>query len=83
MTASPIRYIVRARDERDASDALAAFMRSIDGDPHIALVDRIGPHDQPHTLVISVAQDQAAALEARMRQTPQLVFERDRPLSLF
>lgn len=81
--ASPIRFIVRARDEHDANGTLAAFMRSIDGDPDIALEDRIGPHTQPHTLIISVAQDKAAALEARVRQTPQLLVERDRPLSLF
>lgn len=81
--ASPIRFIVRARDEHDANGALAAFMHSIEGDPDIALEDRIGPPAQPHTVVVSVAPGKAAALEARVHQTPQLLVERDRPLSLF
>ena len=77
---TPSRYIVRARDE---NGALSAFIHSIDGDPEIALVDQIGPAGKPHTLVISVPADRASALEERFRQTPQLMLERDRPLSLF
>lgn len=73
------RYMVRARDD----GALVQFMRSIEGDPDITLIDSIGPQQQPHTLVVSVAHDKAAALEARVRLVPQLVLERDRPLSLF
>lgn len=89
-SSTPTRYIVRARD--DASDAtggartrsaLSDFIQSIGNDPDIAVVDEIGPSGHPHTLVISVPAHAAAALEERFRQTPQLMFERDRPLSLF
>jgi hypothetical protein len=83
-SSTPTRYIVRARDEDGgASRALADFMRSLDDDPEIALVDQIGPAGQPHTLVISVPAHRAPALEERFRHTPQLMLERDRPLSLF
>ena len=89
-SSTPTRYIVRARDaaKRDALSvtserALNDFIQSIGNDPDIAVVDEIGPSGHPHTLVISVPAHAAAALEERFRQTPQLMFERDRPLSLF
>ena len=80
MPASTTNYIVRARE---SDGALAAFMRGIASDPDITLVDQIGPHGDPHTLVISVAADKAASLEERFRNQTQLMLERDRPLSLF
>jgi hypothetical protein len=76
----PTRYMVRARDE---NGALAEFLRSLQGDPSITLEDQIGPPGKPHTLVVSVAPEQAAQLEARVRASDQLTLEHDRPLSLF
>lgn len=85
---TPSRYIVRARevapgDATRGQSVLSEFIRSIGNDPAIALVDQIGPVGNPHTLVISVSADLAGALEERFRQTPQLMLERDRPLSLY
>lgn len=80
-TSSPTNYIVRARSDNAA--ALTDFLRSLHGDPDIALVDQIGPPGAPHTLVVAVAPEQAALLEARIRASGQLTFEQDRPLSLF
>ena len=79
-SSTPSRYIVRARDE---NSALSDFLLSIDNDPEIALVDEIGPVGHPPTLVISVPAHRVSAFEERFRHTPQLMFERDRPLSLF
>lgn len=73
-----MRLIVRTRGE---PAALAAFLDSIRGDPAITLVDTIGPAGQAHTAVIEVADDAAAALEARLRPSVHLIVERDRPLS--
>lgn len=86
-SSTPTRYIVRARDEAGDDSRtraiLADFVHSISNDPEIALVDQIGPVGRPHTLVISVPAHRVTTLEERFRLTPQLMFERDRPLSLF
>lgn len=74
------RYMVRARDD---NGALTEFIRSLEGDPDIELVDLIGPAGKPHTLVVAVQPDRAALLEERVRASGQLTLERDRPLSLF
>ena len=80
-TTSQTNFMVRARGDNAA--ALDAFLRSLDGDPDIALVDQIGPPGAPHTLVVAVAPERAALLDARVRASGQLTLEQDRPLSLF
>lgn len=77
------RYIIRAREEPVALAALAEFRASLPASPEIELVDTIGPPDQPHTLVVDVAAEQARSLEQRFRNSQHLMIERDRPLSLF
>jgi hypothetical protein len=74
------RFIVRARDE---GESLADFLTTIEQEPAIELVDTIGPAGHPHTAVVAVAPDQAPSFEQRFRNSPQLMIERDRPLSLF
>lgn len=73
------RYIIRARNDEGA---LSAFLASIADDPAIEVADTIGPADRPHTAVLTVAPEQAAALEQRVRQVQQLTIEPDQPLSL-
>ncbi|MES2014850.1 MAG: hypothetical protein V4484_00010 [Pseudomonadota bacterium] len=75
-----LRYIVRARTD---TGALADFLAMIQNDPSLELVDTIGPAQRPHTAVIAVTPQQALAFEQRLRNTQQLVFERDQPMSLF
>jgi hypothetical protein len=75
-----IRFIVRARAE---GSTLADFLATIEHEPELELVDTIGPAQRPHTAVIAVAPDQAAPFEQRIRNSQQLMIERDRPLSLF
>ncbi|MES2321758.1 MAG: hypothetical protein V4633_05810 [Pseudomonadota bacterium] len=77
---APTRYIVRARAEGSALDD---FIASINLDPALELVDVIGPPGHPHTAVVAVAQDMAPAFEQRFHNSPHLMIERDRPLSLF
>ena len=86
---SKSRYIVRAREDEaalaapSAPGALSDFLAGIESDPDIELVDTIGPAGRPHTAVIAVTQEQARALEQRIRNAQQLMIEPDRPLSLF
>jgi hypothetical protein len=68
-------YLVRARQP----GALARAITTIDADPAITIMRRIGPSDEPHTLVASMAEAQAAAL----RQQFAGQVERDRPLALY
>lgn len=75
-----IRFIVRARNE---GGTLADFLAMIDKEPALELVDTIGPAQQPHTAVVAVNPDQAPSFEQRFHNSPQLMIERDRPLSLF
>jgi len=73
------RYIVRA--QQDAT--LANFLATIETDPELELVDTIGPPGMPHTAVIAVMPELAPCFEQRFRNSPHLLIERDRPLSLF
>ena len=75
-----IRYIVRARVE---GSTLNDFLTIIRDDQHLELVDTIGPQGRPHTAVVATAPDHAPAFEQRFRNSPELMIERDRPLSLF
>ena len=75
-----IRFIVRARDD---GGTLADFLATIAHEPELELVDTIGPGQQPHTAVIAMAPEHAPSFEQRFRNSPQLMIERDRPLSLF
>ena len=74
------RYLIRA-----VGDAvpLTDFLASIGNDPSIKIADRIGPANQPHTVVAEMSHAQARALEQRFSQSNQLMIEPDRPLSLF
>lgn len=75
-----IRFIVRARAE---DSTLNDFLTIIRDDQHLELVDTIGPQGHPHTAVIATALEHAPAFEQRFRNSPELMIERDRPLSLF
>ena len=75
-----IRFIVRQRAE---GGTLADFLTAIQGDPTLELVDTIGPAGRPHTAVVATAAQYAAAFEQRFLTSPNLMIERDRPLSLF
>ncbi len=75
-----IRFIVRARAE---GSTLGDFLTMIGDDQLLELVDTIGPPDHPHTAVIATAPDHALAFEQRFQTSPELMIERDRPLSLF
>jgi hypothetical protein len=71
------RYIVRS----DNPMQLHAFITSIGADPRMALIDTIGPPEQPHTVIVSMPHDMAHTLQERYAN--QLIIEPDRPLSLF
>jgi hypothetical protein len=73
------RYIIRSRD----SMQLAELIRRIAADPEIMLIDTIGPPGAPHTCVVTMSPERAAALELQFRTTNQFTIEPDRPLSLF
>jgi len=70
-------YLVRARQP----GVLTQAVTRIEADPAITIVRRIGPSDEPHTLVASMAEAQAAAL--RQQFAGELIVERDRPLTLY
>lgn len=75
-----IRFIVRARAE---GSTLNDFLTIVHDDPQLELVDTIGPQGYPHTAVVATAPEHAPAFEQRFRTSPELMIERDRPLSLF
>lgn len=75
-----IRFIVRTRAE---GGTLAEFLTELRTDPALELVDTIGPPGQPHTAVVATSADHAPAFEQRFRNSPHIMIERDRPLSLF
>lgn len=80
LTASTGRFIIRS----DSPDQLATFIKDVDVDPDMKLVDSIGPVDHPHTVVVAMSDEKASALERRFRSTKnQLKIEPDRPLSMF
>lgn len=70
-------YLVRARQP----DVLARAITRIEADPAITIVRKIGPPAEPHTLVASMAEAQAAALKQQF--AGELIVERDRPLTLY
>lgn len=73
------RYIVRAAQD---DGALARFIDSIRDDAAVRVVDTIGPPSgPPHTIVVET--DAATVEQLRQRTLHQLIFEPDRPLSLF
>lgn len=74
------RYLVRAMGD---AIPLTGFLASIASDPAIAVVDRIGPAGQPHTVVTEMSHDRARALEQQFNQSQQpIMIEPDRPLSM-
>ncbi|WP_426107795.1 hypothetical protein [Massilia sp. TSP1-1-2] len=75
-----IRFIVRARAE---GSTLNDFLTMIRDEPELELLNTIGPEDRPHTAVVATTQEHASAFEQRFRTSPELMIERDRPLSLF
>lgn len=75
-----IRFIVRARHE---GDTLTDFLDALQGDPELEVVDTIGPPNEPHTAVLAVEPELASDFEQRFLNSPHLMIERDRPLSLF
>ncbi|WP_225984805.1 S8 family serine peptidase [Noviherbaspirillum aerium] len=73
------RYIIRAADPARLSE----FVASVSDDPHITILDLIGPAGMQHTAVATMPRETAQALEQQFRATRQLMIEPDRPLSLF
>lgn len=73
------RYIIRAAEP----GRLAEFLASVSDDPHITILDLIGPAGMPHTAVATMPRETAQSLEQRFRASRQLMIEPDRPLSLF
>lgn len=71
------RYIISATDPQQLAD----FLNS--AEPGVEVVDQIGPADQPHTVIVSIPPEHAPSLQRRVRSSPQLTIEPDRPLSLF
>jgi hypothetical protein len=70
-------YLVRAR----SASTLASAIAFIESDPSFTLVRRLGPHDEPHTLVVAMTEEGATLL--RQRFADELIVERDRPLTAF
>lgn len=73
------RYIVRSGDSR----LIAEFINGVDADPEIELLDLIGPAGEPHTAVVEMSHERAAAFAQQFRSSNQLTIEPDRPLSMF
>src|SRR5438094_869691 len=70
------RFLITSPDPQ----TVAEVTRIIEADPNVKLVDRIGPENQPHTLVVEMTDEQADALKRRFAG---LIVEQDRPVSLF
>ena len=70
-------YLVRARQP----GVLARVTTHVEADPAITVLRKLGPSGEPHTLVVSMAEAQAAALEQQF--SGELIVERDRPLTLY
>jgi hypothetical protein len=75
-----IRFIVRARAE---GSTLNDFLTMIGDDQDLELLNTIGPEGRPHTAVVATTPEHAPAFEQRFLNSPELMIERDRPLSLF
>ena len=73
-------YIIRSED----AGQLANFIREVQQDPAVTLVNTIGPADRPHTVVVAMSPEKALSLQQRIRKNSiPLIIEPDRPLSLF
>jgi hypothetical protein len=70
-------YLVRARQP----GVLARVITRMEADPAITIARTIGPPEQPHTLLASMAEAQAEALKQQF--AGELIVERDRPLTLY
>lgn len=73
------RYIVHSKEPGQ----LAEFIRNIQTEPEVELLDTLGPSGQPHTVVVSMSHEKAQALEQQSDFSKHLTIEPDRPLSLF
>jgi len=74
------RYIVRSDDPQQ----LAGFIEDVKRDSNMELIDKIGPANQPHTVVVEMSDSQADELRQRLQAAKKpLTIEPDRPLSLF
>ena len=58
LTASTGRFIIRS----DSPDQLATFIKDVDVDPDMKLVDSIGPVDHPHTVVVAMSDEKPTSL---------------------
>jgi hypothetical protein len=72
------RYMVAQRTQGDLLSKLAAQFHT---DPEIAVLDKIGPAEQPDTLVVSMTPDRARQLKADY--AGKLIVEKDAPLTAF
>lgn len=75
-----VRFIVRVRQDGTVLDD---FLASINSDARLELIETIGPAGRPHTAVIATNAEHAPRFEQQFSNHPQLIVERDRPLSLF
>jgi subtilisin len=71
------RFLVRSEEPK----CLDEFINMIEDDSGALLLDEIGPLDKPHTLVVAMGQEYAAALKQRF--AGRIIIEPDRPLSNF
>ena len=55
------RYLITSQDPQRLAEAI----RIVKADPTMELLDEIGPANQPHTLVVGMGDEQAAALKQR------------------
>jgi hypothetical protein len=69
-------YLVRARNVA----LLPQVITFIERDLSIAIARRLGPPDEPHTLLIAMTEPQVAALQQHFGN--HIIVERDQPLSL-
>ena len=77
---APAHYLIHASEH----PAMQDFLRLAELDPEIRILDRIGPPEAPHTLVVEISSAKARALDQQFRNTsPQLTIEPDQPLTMF
>ena len=70
-------FLVRARQP----GVLARVIDSIEEAEFAQIDRRLGPADEPHTLVVSMTEQQAQVLA--QRYAGQVIIEKDRPLQSF
>lgn len=71
------RFLVRALVPHHVLE----FVENVRDDPSVRIVDEIGPAGQPHTLVVTMSNEQADSLKQRF--AGQFIIEPDQPLELF